>query len=110
MISSARPSSDIGTVIPSDLAVLRFDNQLDLRGLLHGKVGWLLALEDSAGVDAGKAIGINKARSVAEKQAATRSSSASSPALTGRAAIHRKMSANDPKADMNSPVSLRCGA
>jgi hypothetical protein len=71
MISSARPSSDIGTVIPSDLAVLRFDNQLDLRGLLHGKVGWLLALEDSAGVDAGKAIGINKARSVAEKQAAT---------------------------------------
>jgi hypothetical protein len=35
---------------------LEIDDQLDLCGLLHGQVGWLLALKNAAGIDAGQTI------------------------------------------------------
>ena len=68
MISSARPSSDIGTVIPSDLAVLRLIiNSTFVDCCTVDRPA--LALKNSAGVDAGKAIGIKKACSVADQAA-----------------------------------------
>jgi hypothetical protein len=36
------------------LGGLEVDDQLDFRGLLHRQIGWLLALEDAARVDAGQ--------------------------------------------------------
>src|SRR5262249_2042986 len=38
------------------LGSLEIDDQLDFRGLLHGQVGRLLALENAAGVDAGQTV------------------------------------------------------
>ena len=52
--SSARASSDGGTVRPSALAVLRLIDQLVLGRRLHRQVGRLLALEDAIDV-AGRA-------------------------------------------------------
>jgi hypothetical protein len=40
---------------------LQVDDELDLRGLLHGEIGRLFALEDAAGISSGKAICIGRA-------------------------------------------------
>ena len=45
--SSARASSDVGTVEAERLGGLEVDDQLELGRLLHRQVGWLLALEDT---------------------------------------------------------------
>jgi hypothetical protein len=54
-----------------DLGGLEVDDQFDLRGLLHRKIGRLLALKDPAHVDAGKPVRIRKAAAIAYQ--ATRS-------------------------------------
>jgi hypothetical protein len=51
--SSARASSGSGKVMPRALAVLRLNDQLQLRGLLDRQVGRLLAIENTAGIDSG---------------------------------------------------------
>ena len=51
--SSARPSSGSGTVSPSALAVLRLMTSSIFVDCYDRQVGWLLALENPAGVDAG---------------------------------------------------------
>ena len=38
------------------LGGLEIDDQLDLRGLLHRQIGWLLALEDAASIDPGQPV------------------------------------------------------
>ena len=67
--SSARPSSESGTVRPSALAVLRLMISSTLVGLLHRQVGRLLALEDAAGVDADQTVRLRNAASVAHQAA-----------------------------------------
>ena len=56
--SSARASSDGGTIRPSILAVLRLITNSNLVGLYDRQVGGLRALEDAAGIDANLTIGI----------------------------------------------------
>jgi len=53
---SARGSSEWGTVMPRVLAVLRFDDQLELRRLLDGQVGGLGAFENLVHVAGGASI------------------------------------------------------
>ena len=65
-------SSVGGTVRPSVLAVLRLMIELELRRLLDRQVGRLLALENSAGVDAGLTVSIVQIGSVAHQAAARR--------------------------------------
>ena len=67
--SSARASSVGGTSRPSALAVLQVDDQLELGRLQDRQVGWLLALEDATGIDAGLANQVGIARSVAHQPA-----------------------------------------
>jgi hypothetical protein len=43
------------------------DDQLDLRGLLDWQIGWLFALENAAGVDAGLTERLRKTASVAQQ-------------------------------------------
>src|ERR1051325_284580 len=51
------------------LCGLQIDYQLQLRGLLNRKIGGLLAVENSANVDAGQPVRIRKACSVANQAA-----------------------------------------
>src|ERR1051325_10098744 len=51
------------------LCGLQIDYQLQLRGLLNRKIGGLLAVENSANVDAGQPVRIRKACSVAHQAA-----------------------------------------
>ena len=67
--SSASASSVGGTSRPSALAVLRLMHELEFGGLHDRQVGRLLALENPPGVDAGLAIGIGNAGSVAHQAA-----------------------------------------
>jgi hypothetical protein len=53
-------NSFCGTAIPSAFAVLRFDDQLELGGLLDGKIGGSLAFEDSACIASGKLHDVQK--------------------------------------------------
>jgi hypothetical protein len=43
---------------------LEVDDQLHSRGLLHGQVGRLLALENAAGIDSGQAVSVGKTTSI----------------------------------------------
>ena len=52
---------------PERLGRLEVDHQLEFRGQHDRQVGWLVAFEDAAGVDARLAIGIRSAGSVAEQ-------------------------------------------
>ena len=67
--SSARASSVGGTVEAERLGGLEVDDQLELGRLLHRQVGRLLALEDTAGVDADLAIEVSDAGPVAHQAA-----------------------------------------
>ena len=67
--SSARPSSGSRDGEAERLGGLEVDDQLDFGRLLDRQIGGLLALENPAGVDAGLAIGIGNARSVAHQAA-----------------------------------------
>ena len=51
------------------LGGLEIDDQLDLRQLLDRQVGWLVALENPAGVDAGLAIDVGDAACIARQPA-----------------------------------------
>jgi hypothetical protein len=44
---------------------LQVDDQLDLGGLLDRQIGRLLSVENAAGIDARKAVGVREASSVA---------------------------------------------
>ena len=46
---------------------LEVDDQLDLRGLLDWQIGWLFALENAAGVDAGLTERLRKTASIAQQ-------------------------------------------
>ena len=67
--SSARPSSESGTVRPSALAVLRLMTSSTLVDLLDRQVGRLLALENPAGVDADLTVSVRNAGSIAHQAA-----------------------------------------
>ena len=67
--SSARASSVGGTVEAERLGGLEVDDQLELGGLLDRQVGGLLALENSAGVDAGLTVRVGDAAAVAHQAA-----------------------------------------
>ena len=51
------------------LGGLQVDDELELGRLQNWQVGWLLTLEDTAGVDAELAVSVGKARSVAHQPA-----------------------------------------
>jgi hypothetical protein len=44
---------------------LQVDDQLELGGALNGQIAGLLAFEDAAGIDAGLAMGVELARTIA---------------------------------------------
>ena len=67
--SSARASSVGGTSRPSALAVLRLMHQLELGRLHDRQVGRLLALENSAGIDAGLTVASPNVGAVAHQAA-----------------------------------------
>ena len=67
--SSARPSSESGTVRPSALGDLEVDDQLNFHGLLDRQTGGIGAVGNTAGIDAGLAICIGKTGSVAHQAA-----------------------------------------
>ena len=67
--SSAVVSSDGRIVRPSVFAVFRFDDELEICGLHHWKIGRLLALENSPGVNTHLAIPVYKVVSVTNKTA-----------------------------------------
>ena len=58
--SSARPSSESGTVEAERLGGLEVDDQLDFRGLLDRQIGGLLAFENPASVDADLTVRLRK--------------------------------------------------
>jgi hypothetical protein len=55
MTSSARSRIDCGTVRPS-AGGLEVDDELELRGLLHGHIGRPLTLKNTPGINAGESI------------------------------------------------------
>ena len=67
--SSARPSSVSGTVRPSALAVLRLMISSTFVACCDRQVGWLLALENAAGVDAGLTVRVRNTAAVAHQAA-----------------------------------------
>ena len=67
--SSARASNVGGTVDAERLGRLQVDDELELGRQLDRHFGWLLALEDAAGIDAGLAKLVRKVRSVAHQPA-----------------------------------------
>src|SRR4029453_19258986 len=67
--TSARPSSDIGKVIPSCLAVLRLITSSTFVILLDRQVGWTLTLQNPTGVETNLAIFAGIDSSVAEQAA-----------------------------------------
>ena len=67
--SSARASSDGGTVEAERLGGLEVDHQLELRGAVDRQVRGLGTLEDAAGIDADPSICIGYAVAVADQAA-----------------------------------------
>ena len=68
--SSARASSDGGTLRPSALAVLRLIDQLVLGRRLHRQVGRLLALEDAIDVAGRAAVLVDQIGAIGNQAAA----------------------------------------
>ena len=65
--SSARASNIGGTSSPKRFSSLEIDDQLELDRTVDRKVAWLIALENTADVDAIAAVGIGKDISVAHQ-------------------------------------------
>jgi hypothetical protein len=67
--SSARTSSAVGIFYPQGFRGLEIDDQLDLRGLLHRKIGRLFAVEDAARIITDQPKQVAEVRPVAHETA-----------------------------------------